>query len=130
VKQRFPLRELDFPLTCLVAAAKVTAREARRKYREHHRFSHGAVLRPGTDTPLWNELAREAAAQLRYYAGKRASPDCWASRASGRISSSSQENSRPDAGRTLQLLAWLPACRRASIPCESSVLPAALRHGS
>lgn len=40
----------------LVDAAEVVARTTRKKFKEARRRSRGATLRPGADTPLWNEL--------------------------------------------------------------------------
>ena len=50
------------PLTdTLIAAAEATARIARKKYREARRRRGYEALQPGSETPLWNELARACA---------------------------------------------------------------------
>jgi len=101
------------PLTdTLIAAAEVTARAAHKKYREARRRRGYEALRPGSGTPLWNELVRACAANLTRY-GEKAKL--------ARILGVSRQRlhvllvSRTacgDAERTLQLLAWLHARRQ------------------
>ena len=50
----------------LVAGAEALTRHARQQLaRADRKPTPGAALRPGPDTPLWNELARAASLQLR-----------------------------------------------------------------
>lgn len=41
--------------------AAISAKELRKRYRERYRKRRGSTLRPGLETPLWNELARNVA---------------------------------------------------------------------
>jgi hypothetical protein len=84
-------------------------------YKRRHRVRRGATPRPGPDTPLWNELARQVASQLRRHGDK-----VTLGRTLGvprqRIHQYLVDHSAsPDAERTLQLLVWLRA-RRARHP--------------
>ena len=59
------------PLTDgLMVAAGATARVARQKYRAARRKRGYAALRPGPDTPLWNELALACERALTRYGEK------------------------------------------------------------
>ena len=96
----------------LFAAAERTAIIARKEWRRRRRPRAGAVLRPGPDTPLWNELAKTARAELVRY-GEKAHL--------ARVLGVSRQRLHlylvaktacPDAERALQLLAWLQARRR------------------
>ncbi|MDB6114337.1 MAG: hypothetical protein JWQ62_1282 [Lacunisphaera sp.] len=49
----------------LAEAAEQAARRAMRQVRHHFRKRQGATLRPGPDTPLWNELVKQAQPLLR-----------------------------------------------------------------
>ncbi len=49
----------------LAEAAEQAARRAMRQVRHRFRKRQGATLRPGTDTPLWNELVKQAQPLLR-----------------------------------------------------------------
>ena len=110
------LKNLEPVAEGLVAAAQMTAVAARRKWKEHRRRRIGAVLRPGPDTPIWNELARAAAAELHRY-GEKAKL--------ARILGVSRQRLHvylvaktacPDAERSLQLLLWLQDRRRGREP--------------
>ncbi len=100
------------PLTdTLIAAAEATAKIAGKKYREAKRRRGYEALRPGGDTPLWNELVRACAASLGRY-GEKAKL--------ARVLGVSRQRLHvllvartacADAERTLQLLAWLQARR-------------------
>ena len=105
------LRQLLPILDLMILLAEESAKVARKTYKEAKRQRRGATLRPGPDTPLWNELAAAARAQLVRYGDKarlarilgvprqrvhqyvRAAAAC------------------PDAERTLLLLAWVQARR-------------------
>ena len=105
------------PLTdALIAVAEATAKVARKKYREAIRRRGYEALRPGPDTPLWNELARACAQDLTRYGEK--------AKLARRLGVSRQRlhvllvarTACADAERTLQLLAWLQARRHGRNP--------------
>ncbi len=98
----------DLSLALMEAATK-TAQRAIQSAGRHFRKRAGQTLKPGTDTPLWNELAAAVRAQLTRY-GEKARL--------GRVMGLPRQRvhelltSRkhlPDAERTLLLLAWLHA---------------------
>ncbi|MFI5357437.1 MAG: hypothetical protein ACHQ4G_08895 [Opitutales bacterium] len=60
---------LEFAGT-LDQAARESLKALRKAYREHSRAPRGGTLRPGPETPLWNELAALAAIQLSRYGDK------------------------------------------------------------
>ena len=101
------------PLTdMLIAAAEATARVARKKYREAKRRRGYEALQPGSETPLWNELAWACAQNLTRY-GEKAKL--------ARVLGVSRQRLHvllvartacADAERTLQLLTWLQARRQ------------------
>lgn len=106
------LKPLLSLLDILVVAAEETARAARNTYRERMRLKRGATLRPGPETPLWNELAAAAQAQLRGYGDKARLARILGvprQRVHQYLRSSS---ACPDAERTLLLLAWVHARRQ------------------
>jgi hypothetical protein len=89
-------------------AGSETARMLRKKYRELTRRKVGSTIRPGPETPLWNELARFAASQVGRTYGDKA--------ALGRILGVPRQRVHeylvanracPDAERVLALLVWL-----------------------
>lgn len=105
----------------LVFAAQETAKAARKTYKEHTRVSRGATVRPGADTPLWNELAMEARGLIRHY-GEKANLARFLGVPRQRVHQYLMDRSAgPDAERTLLLLAWVHA-RRSGITMP---LPAA-----
>ena len=101
------LRQLE-PLTdALTVAAQATAKAVRRKYRETTRKKGYTALRPGSETPLWNELARACEAQLTRYGEKaRLARILGVTRQRVHLLLVSK-TACADAERTLQLLAWL-----------------------
>lgn len=105
------------PLTdVLIAAAEATAKLARKKYREARRRRGYEALRPGSDTPLWNELARACVSDLARYGEK--------AKLARLLGVSRQrlhmllvaQTACADAERALQLLAWLQARRHGRDP--------------
>ena len=95
----------------IVAAAEATARATRRLTlrRRHGRYR---ALRPGPDTPLWNELA-EAAAKLLRRRGDQAQLARILGLPRQRVHLLLvAKTACPDAERTLLLLYWLAARRR------------------
>ena len=100
----------------LVAAANATAAVARKLQRDRRASLRYASLRPGPDTPLWNELAATTVKAL----GRRGEKAKLA-----RLLGLSRQRlhmflvaktALPDAERTLQLLAWLQARQRGIDP--------------
>ena len=110
------LKQLEPVLDAVVAAAEITARAARRKYRAIGRRGAYAALRPGPATPLWNELARACAQNL----GRRGDK----ARLARLIGVPRQRlhlllvarTACADAERTLRLLAWLQARKKGRDP--------------
>jgi hypothetical protein len=111
-----PLGPLDAIAGTLVVAAEATARAARRNYRARRRSPRGNVLRPGPETPLWNELAREVAAQLTRYGEKAKLARLLGIPRQRLHVLLVAKNACPDAERALQLLVWLQARRRGIDP--------------
>jgi hypothetical protein len=105
IKQVMPLLDL------LVLAATESAKAARKTYKERTRRRQGATLRPGPETPLWNEVVVAARAQLRGYGDKaRLARILGVPRQ--RVHQYLRDASAcPDAERTLLLLAWVQARR-------------------
>lgn len=108
---RFP-RQLDIGLELAVAlmeAAFKSAQLAAKNYQRSRRPRQGETLKPGVDTPLWNELATAVEGRLTRY-GEKAR----LARVLGLPRQRVYEMLRarrhlPDAERTLLLLAWLHA---------------------
>lgn len=110
--------ELPLKLAELIVAAAVEmGGDARKAFRISARGrGRGVTLRPGRETPLWNELR----AQLRPYLGKHGEQANLArvlglprQRINDFVTSGA---TMPDAERTLQLLAWLMAARERKRP--------------
>ena len=98
-------------LDLLIAVAEESAKAARKAYKDAKRRRIGATLRPGVDTPLWNELVAAAAAQLVRHGDKaRLARILGVPRQ--RVHQYLRDASAcPDAERTLLLLAWVHARR-------------------
>lgn len=95
----------------LAYAARETAKAARKAYKDYTRVSRGATVRPGPDTPLWNELAAEARGLIRHR-GEKANLARYLGVPRQRVHQYLMEKSAgPDAERTLLLLAWVHARR-------------------
>ena len=76
-------------------------------YKCRHRVRRGATVRPGPETPLWNELARQALLHVRRR-GDKANLGRVLGLPRQRIHQFLVDHSAcPDAERTLLLLAWL-----------------------
>jgi hypothetical protein len=109
--------EISAGLAVLLAVtALATIRQKAKITLRPKRGRRGQTLRPGLDTPLWNELASVVRSELTRY-GEKAKL--------GRILGLPRQrvyellNSRlhlPDAERTLLLLSWLHARRRGLDP--------------
>lgn len=84
--------------------------------RRSRRGRGGATLRPGDETPLWNELRRQLRPHLRSY-GRQANLARLLGLPRQRINAYVTGGGQmPDAERTLQLIAWLMAMRRGRPP--------------
>lgn len=118
---RFP-RGLEIPYAlahALHLAAGEMAKQSNEAFRLARRRSStgaGVTLRPGKETPLWNELR----AQLRLHLQKRGNQAKLArllglprQRINAFIKSGAQ---MPDAERTLQLLVWVMAMKNERPP--------------
>ncbi len=100
----------------LIAAARATAAATRKFQRERRSSLRGAVLHPGADTPLWNELAA-AAIKLLTRRGEKANLARLLGVSRQRLHVLLMARSAcPDAERTLQLLAWVRARERGLRP--------------
>jgi hypothetical protein len=76
----------------------------------------GATLRPGKDTPLWNELRAQLRPHL-YKRGQQTNLGRLLGLPRQQVNSFVTGGGRmPDAERTLQLLAWLVAVRQGRRP--------------
>lgn len=96
----------------LVALAAEAARFAVKELHHRPKTSRGGTLRPGTDTPLWNELAAATRRQLRRH-GEKANLGRFLGLPRQRVHQYLMEKSAgPDAERTLMLLVWLSARQR------------------
>ncbi len=83
---------------------------------ERPRVSRGATLRPGRETPLWNELRTHLRPRLRKY-GEQVNLGRLLGLPRQRINAYVTSGKQmPDAERTLQLLAWLIAVRKKQRP--------------
>jgi hypothetical protein len=113
------VREIALPALLgelILHTAVTVARKSHRAFQVGRRPRHGTTLRPGKETPLWNELR----AQLRPYLAKYGHQANLArllglprQRVNAFVTGGGQ---MPDAERTLQLLVWLSAVRRAIRP--------------
>lgn len=89
--------------------ARETALAAQKTYRERTRRRRGATLRPGSATPLWNELTKAAAGELSRY-GAKARLARYLGLPRQRVHELLvTRTATPDAERTLRLLVWLKA---------------------
>ena len=109
-----PQMELPAELAlALFEAAAASARAAAGRLQRptaHH--PQGAMLRPGPDTPLWNELAKQARGLLRKR-GERAKLARLLGVPRQRITEYLRSNRTcPDAERTLLLLCWVARRQR------------------
>jgi hypothetical protein len=110
--------ELPLKLAELIVAAAVEmARDSQKAFRISDRGrGHGATLRPGRETPLWNELRAQLRPYLKKY-GEQANLARVLGLPRQRINDFVTGGAQmPDAERTLQLLAWLMAARHQKRP--------------
>jgi hypothetical protein len=101
----------------ILAAAVEMAKQSPKAFRIARRRSKGgATLRPGKDTPLWNELRAQVRPHLLIY-GQQVNLGRLLGLPRQRINAFVTGGGQmPDAERTLQLLAWLMAVRRGKRP--------------
>ena len=113
-----PVIDLPYELTRLIRfAAREMARQSAKAFRiEPKRSRTGKTLRPGRDTPLWNELRRQLRPHLQKY-GYQVNLGRLLGLPRQRINAFvTGGGEMPDAERTLQLLAWLVAVRQGKRP--------------
>jgi hypothetical protein len=99
-------------------AAEMARRSAKEFRIEQRRRSRrgGATLRPGKETPLWNELRKQLQPHLRVY-GQQVNLGRLLGLPRQRINGFvTGGGEMPDAERTLQLLAWLSLVRQGKRP--------------
>ncbi len=101
----------------VVEMARLMAKHAHKAYRiDRPAARRGKTLRPGRQTPLWNELRAQLRPHLVRY-GDQANLARLLGLPRQRIQAYVTQNSQmPDAERTLQLLVWLLAVRRGERP--------------
>jgi transcriptional regulator with XRE-family HTH domain len=96
----------------LADAAFLAARSAHRQVQKAMRPKRGQTLRPGNDTPLWNELVGALRGSLNKY-GDKAKLGRYIGVPRQRIDDFlNGKRALPDAERTLLLLHWLDAKQR------------------
>jgi hypothetical protein len=105
MQQLLPLVEL------LILAAEESAKAARAAYKERKRRRRGATLRPGAETPLWNELVAAAREQLSGHGAKARLARILGVPRQRVYQYFKDSSAWPDAERTLLLLAWVQARR-------------------
>ena len=113
-------RSLQLPLMlteAILEAATAMSRQVKKAYKIHHPAAPGGgTLRPGRQTPLWNELRRQLRPHLTRY-GEQANLARLLGLPRQRVQAFMTRGSQmPDAERTLQLLAWLSAVRQGRRP--------------
>jgi hypothetical protein len=101
----------------ILAVASQLAKHSSRAFRiEPRRIKRGTTLRPGKDTPLWNELRRLLRPYL-YQHGQQVGLGRMVGLPRQRINAFITRGTQmPDAERTLQILIWLSAVRRNKPP--------------
>jgi len=103
----------------ILGAAAEMAKQTPKAYRiapRHRSRRGGGTLRPGKETPLWNELRVQLQPYLRQY-GRQVNLGRMLGLPRQRINAFVTAGEQmPDAERTLQLLAWLMAMRQGKAP--------------
>ncbi|HEX2853650.1 MAG TPA: hypothetical protein VHO24_10455 [Opitutaceae bacterium] len=110
----FPAQlELPAKLAELIfMAALEMAKHSRRAFQTGRPLKRGDTLRPGKQTPLWNELRTQLRSHVVKH-GDQANLGRLLGLPRQRVNAFLTEGSQmPDAERTLQLLAWLVAAKR------------------
>jgi hypothetical protein len=103
-----PQLELPAELAAILLDAAVrTAKATARKTTERRRGRRGQTLKPGLETPLWNELSRAVRIRLERY-GEKARLGRMLGLPRQRVHELLMSRRHlPDAERTLLLLVWL-----------------------
>ena len=106
---RLPL-QLELPAELAVSLMEAAAKSIRAKIEQERRSRRprrGETLKPGADTPLWNELAAAVRGELSKY-GEKARLGRVLGLPRQRVNDFLRERSYlPDAERALLLLVWL-----------------------
>lgn len=98
------------------AVLELSGRKPKARFDQRRRRKGGATLRPGRETPLWNELRAQLRPYLKKY-GDQARLGRLLGLPRQRINAFATGGGQmPDAVRTLQLLAWLIAVRGGKSP--------------
>ena len=106
----------------LDVAARESAKALTKVYRDATRTSRGGTLRPGADTPLWNELAKLAASHLETYGDKANLARILGVPRQRVHEYLVAKTACPDTERALMLLAWvLTAEKRKASPDQSRI---------
>lgn len=109
IPPRFPA-QLELPAALAVSLMEAAAKSIRaslQQARRARRPRRGESLKPGSDTPLWNELAKSIHAEISRY-GDRARLGRILGVPRQRVTEFLRGRTYlPDAERTLLLLAWL-----------------------
>ena len=112
---RFP-PQLELPIelaAALMEAASNSVRASLQTQRRRRRPRRGETLRPGADTPLWNELITAVRAQLTGRYGEKVRLGRVLGLPRQRVNDFLQKRSYlPDAERALLLLVWLQLRRQ------------------
>ena len=106
------LKTIGLLVDGLAYAAHETTKLALRSYKESKRRSVGGTIRPGPNTPLWNELAVETRRLIRRH-GEKVNLARFLGLPKQRVHEFLMARSAgPDAERTLMLLIWVSVKRR------------------
>ncbi|WP_438481743.1 hypothetical protein [Oleiharenicola lentus] len=113
-------RNLELPAAlteALLTLAVEMAKHSAKAFRiERPSLRRGKTLRPGSKTPLWNELRKELRTELKRY-GDQARLGRLLALPRQRVQAYvTRGTEMPDAERTLQMLAWLMATRQGRPP--------------
>jgi hypothetical protein len=96
----------------ITETAALAARSAQRKIHRATRPHRGRTLRPGVDTPLWNELVSALRQKLTRYGDKARLARLLGLPRQRVDDFLTGRRALPDAERTLLLLQWLEAKKR------------------
>lgn len=110
------LKHLDPLVVALEKAAMTTARAAKKTRQLRNPRKGGATLKPGTHTPLWNELATACARHLSKRGDKVRLARILGVPRQRLHQLLVAKTACADAERTLQLLSWLEARSRGKSP--------------
>jgi hypothetical protein len=113
---QFPPRQLELPIELAIAlmdAATSSVRTAVEQHRRKGRPRRGETLKPGADTPLWNELVAAVRAQLTGRYGEKVKLGRVLGLPRQRVNDFLHNRAYlPDAERALLLLVWLQLRRQ------------------